>query len=411
MKNNLEEWKSCIKQYAQKNFPLMFRKADGILKYDFIVPGSIYTDSLWDWDSWLTDTALRQLGENQGIENYEKGCILNFLDRCDDRGRIPIFIMPHEQQPDFATYGDTNIHKPCLAQHAAFVIRENGNDVEWLRPHFGALKKYIGFYMEECHHESGLYFWIDDGAVGVDNDPCTFYRPDRSSGSIFLNCLMYKELLAMCEIGTLLGEATEIYANEAEKLKEAIRKNCYDERNGFYYSVDLNLRPVDKNCGRHCGAPRNWDTLIQRIDVWSGFLAMWSGIATPEQVERMVRENLYNKRSFWSEYGVCSLGRSEKMFQIIPSGNPSCWLGPIWGIANYMTFRGLLRYGYEGEARELAEKSVRLFGEDIKQTGEMHEYYDPDTGKPVYNAGFQSWNLLVLNMIAWLDGEEIITEF
>ena len=55
------------------------------------------------------------------------------------------------------------------------------------------------------------------------------------------------------------------------------------------------------------------------------------------------------------------LGKQEKMYQIIKSGNPSCWLGPVWGIANYMVFRGLLRYGFEAEARELAEKTVKLF--------------------------------------------------
>ena len=42
-----------------------------------------------------------------------------------------------------------------------------------------------------------------------------------------------------------------------------------------------------------------------------------------------------------------------------------------------------------------------MFGKDIEENGEMHEYYDPETGKGVHNKGFQSWNLLVVNMIKW----------
>ena len=41
----------------------------------------------------------------------------------------------------------------------------------------------------------------------------------------------------------------------------------------------------------------------------------------------------------------------------------------------------------------------------------MHEYYDPDTGVGVHNQGFQSWNLLVNNMLAYLEGRKAITEF
>ena len=63
-------------------------------------------------------------------------------------------------------------------------------------------------------------------------------------------------------------------------------------------------------------------------------------------------------------------------------------------------------YGYAQEASELAEKTIALFGEDLMRCGEFHEYYDPDTGLGVNNEGFQSWNLLVNNIIAeQLDGD------
>lgn len=401
---------STVKEYAEKNFKLMFREPAGQLNHKFIVPGSTYSNCLWDWDSWLTDIALHQF-VNEDIFDYEKGCILNFLDHMDEDGRIYITITPVDYLP-FELSKETNHHKPCLAQHAAFVVKSNGDDAEWLKPHFDKLLKFVDSYIKFNRHEpTGLYFWADDCAIGVDNDPSTFYRPHNSSGSILLNCFMYKELEAVCYIGNLLGVDIENYENEKEHLKEAIREHCYDEKDGMYYSVDLNLLPVDPNAYLHKGAPRHWDCLIQRLGCWSGFLAMWAGIATPEQAERMVKENLLDEKGFWAPYGVRTLSKYEKMYVIKKSGNPSCWLGPIWGISNYLVFKGLVKYGFDAEATELAEKTLKLLEKDIAECGDLHEYYDPESGDPIVNKGFQNWNLLSINMLAWLNGEEVIEEF
>ena len=99
------------------------------------------------------------------------------------------------------------------------------------------------------------------------------------------------------------------------------------------------------------------------------------------------------------------------MYCIVAAGNPSCWLGPVWGISNYMVYRGLMNYGYTREARDLAEKTITLFGRDLEDCGELHEYYDPDTGRGVNNQGFQSWNLLVNNMIAEQLTGDAVKEF
>jgi putative isomerase len=138
---------------------------------------------------------------------------------------------------------------------------------------------------------------------------------------------------------------------------------------------------------------------------------MWSGIATKEQAERMVKENLLDEKAFWAPYGVRTLSKYEKMYVVKPSGNPSCWLGPIWGISNYMVFRGLVKYGFLDEAKMLAEKTVKLLETDLINSGELHEYYDPEKGTPIINPGFQNWNLLSLNMLAWLKGENVVEEF
>ena len=308
------------------------------------------------------------------------------------------------------------MHKPCLAQHVAFLTELNDGDAEWIREKFYFLQTFVNNYIN--HHRdraTGLYYWQNDAAIGVDNDPCTYYRPERSSASIFLNCLMYKELKAMsylCE-RLNLSETAPQYKKNASELKTAIQKHCWDERDGFFYSVDLNLLPVKQpdTFERHSGMPRDWDCLIMRIGVWSGFLAMWSGIATPEQSERMVREHFKNEKTFNAPYGIRTLSKMEKMYNLKASGNPSSWLGPVWGISNYMVWRGLVKYGYEREAQELAVKTVKLFGKDIKRFSTLHEYYQPENGEPILNPGFQNWNYLVMNMLAWLENRPFIEEF
>ena len=112
----------------------------------------------------------------------------------------------------------------------------------------------------------------------------------------------------------------------------------------------------------------------------------------------------------WAPYGVRTLAKYEKMYCVAATNNPSCWLGPVWGVSNYMVFRGLKRYGYEELAAELAEKTLAMLAADIRACGEMHEYYDGNTGAPVVNPGFQNWNLLAVNMGAWLRGERAVAE-
>ena len=417
-----------IRQNIFKEYKGMFKPAKGVLKHPFITPGcSSYQDQLWDWDSWLTDIALRQILLENGSPDdkkeaiqYEQGCVLNFLDNVNN-GYVPIVIGPSGKS-FFGTGADFipwqhNMHKPCLAQHAAFLVKLNGGDAEWLRDQFPRLQAFVNCYYNHYHNKAtGLYYWQTDECIGVDNDPSTFFRPYGSSGSILLNCFMYKELQSMVYLAGCLNEAEigNSYQKMADDLLQSIREHCWDPKDGFYYSVDLNLRPVTQPEGTwqfHMGQPRNWDCLIQRLGVWSGFLAMWSGVATPEQAKQMVEKNFSDTNTFNAPYGIRSLAKTEKMYDVRATSNPSNWLGPIWLNANYMVFRGLVKYGYTAEARELVEKTVKLIGMDFEKNGVLHEFYLPENGEPVMNQGFQDWNYLVLNMIAWYGGKPVIEEF
>jgi putative isomerase len=422
-----------IRENIHKDYRGMFREKGGAFAHPFLTPGSAqYSDVLWDWDSWLSNVALRQVLLEVGTEEdrtkalaYERGSVLNFLAYGGMDGWVPIILTRSApSRSDLRKRDgslDTNMHKPVLAQHAAFLTQLSGGDAEWLRERFFFLQAFVNRYKNHQRHKAtGLYYWNDDTAIGVDNDPSTYMRPPKSSGSIYLNCLMYKELQALVYIAERLnmGEIGQQYQRDAEDLKSAIQKHCWDERDGFFYSVDLNLLPYEgrpfngnPNLLLHSGYPRDYDSLIQRLGVWSGFLALWAGIATPEQAQRIVKEHFENEKTFSAPFGIRTLSKLEKMYNVRASGNPSLWTGPIWGVSNYMVFRGLVRYGFEVQARGLAEKTIRLFARDFERFGALHEYYLPESGEPVLNRGFQNWNYLVPNMAAWYEGKSAVWEF
>ena len=254
----MKRHKQLIKQHCYADYKQMYKQPEGgALIYPYLTPGSKqYARVLWDWDSWLSNVALRQILMDKGSEAdkqealvYEKGCVLNYLAYTSlDDGYMPM-VVDAESDPAKMKPKDiyaTNMHKPVIAQHAAFITRQNREDATWLREGFPKMQAFIANYQEHhCHKETGLFYWQDDLAIGVDNDPSTFFRPKGSSANIYLNCLMYKELQAMAYLAkqlSLNAEANQ-YEQAAKTLLKAVRTYCWDERDGMYYSVDLNLLP------------------------------------------------------------------------------------------------------------------------------------------------------------------------
>ena len=411
----------------------MFREPNGALEYPFIVPGSKqYPDQLWDWDSWWTNVAIRQVLLEKGdpVEKakafeYEKGCVLNFLNFSGVDGWIPYNLNPRsksrrQQINDLIERNgglfEGNMHKPVLAQHAAFIVQQQGGDAEWLREEFYYLQTFVDAnYNHYRHRQTGLYYFANDKGTGTDNDPTQYFRPLKSTSTPYLNALMYKELKAMVYLCEQLNQA-EIgieYQRRADDLLESVRDLSWDPLLGYYFSVDLNLLPVSEkpDASLHIGMPRHYDSLLMRFMTWTGFCALWAEMATPEQAKIMVERHFHDSDNLNSDFGIRTLSPLEKMYYVGGSGNPSSWLGPIWIISNYMTFQGLLNYGFEEEARELATETVILLGRDLEKSGGFHEYYLPSNGEPVLNIHFLNWNCLVLNMIAWLEGRERVEEF
>ncbi len=89
--------------------------------------------------------------------------------------------------------------KPIFGQFLRLIIREM-KDLELAERLFGKLLKFYECYRKRYQHATGLFVWGSDVAIGVDDDPATFCRPDFSSANIYLNCLMAADLSAAAEV-------------------------------------------------------------------------------------------------------------------------------------------------------------------------------------------------------------------
>ncbi len=408
----MDQRRSRLEAYIRGHVGELLKQPRAFIHYPFIDPGSVYDGNCWDWDTFWSVYGLFSCRDLFSDALYEKIClhargnVLNFLDHQQEDGYIPMMIEVAKWPEPYLVMRHKegvrmNMHKPFLCQQIALISRETG-DWSWIAPYTENLKRYFSCYLTYRHARTGLYVWHDDIMIGMDNDPATFGRPHDSTANIFLNSFMVMELRAMEEILAHLGEDPGAYARERERLTGAIQELLWDRRDAFYYSLDVDVE-TRRYDWFHEGLGVFWKGLPIRIRVWSGFLPMLAGFATPFQAEKL-KEQAVCPDTFASPWGICSLAKNEPMFNLEPTINPSNWLGPIWLVVNYAVFRGLLSYGYRAEAERIAQSSLRLLTDDLDQSGCLHEFYSPLDGKPVMNGGFINWNILVLTMLRELEG-------
>jgi putative isomerase len=402
--------------YFKQTAPKLLRPAQGTFRHPTIapaLPGKQYSAELWDWDTLWTVQGLFRFakvttdnGFHAQVAEHARGSLLVFFDHQTPEGRIPIVLNANKPvlgkmvnaAPNFQ-----NQAKPVFGQLALLIADETGK-VDWLAPVFDRLLKFYDSWVLGNETGTGLLVWGDDVAIGNDNDPTTFGRPFFSSANLLLNCLFYEDLRAAQTLSQRLGRPAEeqaMLAGKVDRLGKAIQKECWDPRDAFYYTVDVQC--VDRRAELiptvARGMDMSWATIPLRMQVFTGFLPMWCGLATKEQAGTLMARNYMADDRFRAEYGVRSLSSLETMYSMAFSSNPSNWLGPVWVIVNYFAWKGFAKYGFNEAADDLARKTVELLVNCLARDGALNEYYHPDTGAPLSHKGFMDWGLLVMEML------------
>ncbi len=230
------------------------------------------------------------------------------------------------------------------------------------RTHYDRVKEYY------------RHFQFDDYDVDLyydrDRDELTelFYQGDRSmreSGfditnrfgpfsidiihyaPVCLNVLLYQMEADTAKIHEILdySEIATQWRERAALRQERIDRFLWDEEAGLYF--DYNFRT---------GKARQYEYATT-------FYPLWAGIASPEQARRVWQ----NLDKFEEAGGILTSTHV--------SGNQ--WDAPFgWAPLNLIAVEGLLRYGYEEDAKRIAGKFLNMAVREFNKTGTLVEKYD-----------------------------------
>lgn len=402
-----------LRQFVRQALTNAYRPASGLLRHPYISPGAQYAAELWDWDSYWFLYALlelaRQTGDDalrQSAAPYAIGTLRNFLEHQGDDGAVPLQMRPDDADTfDCLASRDNNMAKPFFGQ-LVLLLWEHGLLKEDETK--AAVKAVLAFHAcydaRYLHEGTGLVVWAKDWGIGVDDDPCAWGRPPRSCASVFLNTCLLRDAQAIRGLCRQFGMEEGFTTCQAriERLSRALETFCWDERESAFFSLDVqcqtNLTPHRRFGTLNKGLATFWQGLKMKVLAWQCLLPFWTGLGTQAQMDAFVAENLRPGR-LWSEHGVRSLSQDEPMYAPeVARGNPSNWLGPIWLVANYITWETLMRRGHAAKAAELAHNITTLLAADFDRNGCLHEFYSPESGAGVMGAGFMSWNALAALM-------------
>ena len=190
---------------------------------------------------------------------------------------------------------------------------------------------------------------------------------------ILFNCIMCLSLYALEQIGDVLGEDTSEIKEWTLKVKNAINTKLWDEDSQMYGDYDLKGGQLIVN------------------NTIASYAPLFVTIPSSERAKFMV-STLTSPQDYWpgNGYPLCSVSmRDAKTFNPV-----RYWRGPSWININWLMIKGLKAYGYEKEAENLVEKTLKL----VHKSG-FYEYFHPLTGEGCGANDF-SWSAsLIIDLI------------
>lgn len=97
----MQEYIDALRSYMRKDYWEMYREKGGIFRYGFLTPGSAsYSDVLWDWDSYFSNVALKQILADAGADREEARGLCEKTIRLFGRDIIRFGAMHEYYSPD-----------------------------------------------------------------------------------------------------------------------------------------------------------------------------------------------------------------------------------------------------------------------------------------------------------------------
>ena len=262
-----------------------------------------------------------------------------------------------------------------------YEIFEVSGDRDFLLEAYHSGSRYIDWLiMNRDADNDGLLEW---GPYGIIENVRDWYNAvfqvsaeryldvDKEDISDELECLDLS-LMAINEMHYLALMAGELglkkdqkkWKKKASDMAALVNEKMWSADDGFYYHIN-----------RSDDSYFFMDRDLRRQEI-IGFLPLWAGVCSKERAEELVRI-LTDTTKFWRQYGVPTLAADDPWFS--PYVDYCCkWNGPVWLLWDYMVFRGLVDYGYDDLAIELADKMLLAARTQLSKNHNYWESYSPD---------------------------------
>jgi alpha,alpha-trehalase len=362
----------------------------------YVVPGGRFNE-MYGWDSFFIQMGLLRDGELGLAQDMAD----NLLYEVREYGKV---------LNANRTYYLTRSQPPFLTPMVLAVYNRT-KDRKWLEDALPSIERYYRFWTEGPHRtmETGLSRYYDAGdgpapeVLASERDArgrtdyelirdyfrthrttdydisqyydatsnrltAAFYKGDRSmreSGfdpsnrfgpfsidiihynPVCLNSLLYLMETQIAEIKDLLNRGAEavVWRERAKERAARINRLMWDSESGLYCDYDFVHRRV------------------RRYPFLTTFYPLWTGIASREQADQVVR----NLSRFERAGG---LQTSE-----VRSGDQ--WDAPFgWAPLQWIAVQGLRRYGYDQDAERISKRFLTLVQDEYVQHGNLEEKYD-----------------------------------
>lgn len=355
-----------------------WRTHRGGLLHEGIIPSHAvgYFVGYWAWDSWRFCVAAARI-----FPELAKNNMRAMFDYQLPDGMIIdcIYTDPAEN--------NTRDSKPPLACWAVDEIFEQTGDTAFVAEMYPQLLSYYKWwYTHRDHDRNGMCeYGATDGTLeaaawesGMDNairfDQAKMLKNDAPNAwsmdreSVDLNAYLALECRLLKKFAALLGVKFD-----GPDHADRVASYFFDEKEGFFFDRLIGEEKFVAEPGCEAYTP------------------LWTGVATPEQVERML-PILQDTARFSTFIPFPTIAADN------PKYNPrGYWRGPIWLDQTYFAIHGLRAYGY----KELADAYTRqVFDrlQGLKEGAPIHENYDTHTGARLKAPHF-SWSAVHLLLL------------
>ena len=235
-------------------------------------------------------------------------------------------------------------------------------DVVFVKRHYEELKKLMLYLIHKVGSDNLIFqyqvygdiFYIDSGSVDF---TCSC---DRLGLKPYMNALLYKSLVDMCELGTVVGEDEE-YLTEWQQLavdvRKAINEKLWSNEMGGYIDLQYpDCFPQDGNV-----------------------LSILYGIADEKQTKTIL-ESL--KKHNWSEWGVRILSQDFNLKHTRGGGRV---ISPMM-----CTFEAEARF-LKGDSADAMEVIRRCWGTMVKKGAHTFWEFAPNDGESLWPTPAHAW--------------------